>query len=836
MDTTANRTGAVWVAGTGAFLLLAATALFVAVRWDDLPDAAKLGVVGLLTGGFLLGGRALARTLPATGDVLFHLGALLIPIDVAAVAVRLGLGWRGLLLAEGLAAGGAVTILAAATGSVVLVGVAAAAPIAVAAGLAAVSPVPAPLLLALAAAVASVVAPRVAEGQERGSRAGWLAVAWAAVAGLGPMLGAVAADVLADGSHVGVGVLTELGMAGRATAWAAMASGAIAAVVLGREAKAQGDRALGGVAVAVFFAGVATAGVAGDLSTTSNVLALPGLFVAVEAATLVARRDAFWGRIAARTALLAEVPAVVFGWTTALWWFAVSPITNNVEFFGARFGGEPLFGVALGLLAVGWFLMGARRLSADTDDSDTSLLRSMQAAAAEYSWLVAPAVVGAVAWGTASGPATAAACVALGALLATAPRRSARLIAGVLALWAPLTMDWSWAAVSAGLAGAAVATLAARHAHRASGEAVNPETVVLTLAAIGTALLGCAIGSVDGGIVVNSMLAVAACCAVAAALEPAPVVPLIARGGAVAAALGVAVIDPDRALAALTLATVLAVVDAVGRDRPVIALGAAATMQLVVVDLARRGGLDTAETGLALCISAVVWAGLALVVDERWRLPLLAAAGAGLIGGLMLAAHDPRAHAHALLIAGGLVAVGGVAIRKPAVVGVGAGIVCVAIGSHLELSHVRATDAYMAPVAALLLGAGFHLRRSGDDPVSSWLAYTPPVALLGGAALVERIAGGAGVHALVAGAVGIAAVAAGGGRRLAGPLITGTALLVAVTVHESLGTLATVPTWGWLAAGGSLLLTVGVSLERRGVSDPLEAGRRLVDVVAERFS
>jgi hypothetical protein len=30
MDTTTNRTGAVWVAGTGAFLLLAATALFVA--------------------------------------------------------------------------------------------------------------------------------------------------------------------------------------------------------------------------------------------------------------------------------------------------------------------------------------------------------------------------------------------------------------------------------------------------------------------------------------------------------------------------------------------------------------------------------------------------------------------------------------------------------------------------------------------------------------------------------------------------------------------------------------------------------------------------------------
>src|SRR5258708_9571856 len=152
MDTTTNRPGAVWVAGTGAFLLLAAAALFVAVRWAALPDAARLGVVGALPGACLLGGRALARTLPATGDVLFHLGALLIPVDVAAISVRLQLGWRGLLLAEGLAAGGALTALAAASDSVVLAWVAAVAPGAVAPGIAARTPVPPPPLLAPAPA------------------------------------------------------------------------------------------------------------------------------------------------------------------------------------------------------------------------------------------------------------------------------------------------------------------------------------------------------------------------------------------------------------------------------------------------------------------------------------------------------------------------------------------------------------------------------------------------------------------------------------------------------------------------------------------------------------
>ena len=78
--------------------------------------------------------------------------------------------------------------------------------------------------------------------------------------------------------------------------------------------------------------------------------------------------------------------------------------------------------------------------------------------------------------------------------------------------------------------------------------------------------------------------------------------------------------------------------------------------------------------------------------------------------------------------------------------------------------------------------------------------------------------GGPGWHALVAGAVGIVAVAAGGWSRTAGPLVTGTAILVTLTVHESLGTLAGVPTWAWLAAGGTILLAAGIALERTDTS------------------
>ena len=907
MDTTTpNRTGATWVAGTGAFLLLAATALFVAVRWDDIPGAAKLGIVGALTGAFLLGGRALARTLPATGDVIFHLGALLIPVDVAAVSVRLSLGWRGLLLAEGLAAGGALAALAAGTGSVVLTWTAAAGAVVAAGGVAAVSPVPAPLLLALAAA-ASVAAGRSpagrsdasaavgpntpvagaggpatgrsdgsggSDGVDAGRRerrdagvvARRLGLLWAALAGLAPVLGVAAVAALHSGDRIraGGGVLTELGLAGSGAAWVALASGAIAAVVIGREAKRRGDNALAGLAVAVMVAGVITPAVGTRLPWYSDQLALPGLLVAAEAATLVARRDEFWGRIAPRAILLAEWPAAVIAGPLALWSFAATPILNNFEFFGERAHGDPVAGAGLGLLALAGLLRGAR--SADSDEA-TGFVAAVRAAAGRFAWLTAPAAVAAVAFATANGPATAAVTAALAGVLATAPRRSARLTAGFLAVWAPLTtISWHWAAIAAGLAGAAAATLAARHAHRLAaadgpvgappqpaGEIpilawlsshlggtakVGAEAVVLTLAAIAAATVGWFAGPAGQGSVAGSVLAVAACFAVAAGLEPAPGLPMLARLGGVLVAAGAATADSRWALPALLVATGLAVADAVGRNQPVIGFGAAATVQLVVVDLARRGGLDPAATGLALAVAAVVWAGLALLTDARWHPPLLAASAVGLVTGVALASRDPRTGANALLIAGGLVAAAGLVSRRPAVVGAGAVIASLAVGSHLETSHVRATDAYLAPVAALLLGAGFQERRTatGADRPSSWVAYTPAVLLLGGAALVERIAGGGGVHALVAGAVGIVAVAAGGGRRLAGPLVAGTALLVAVTVHESLATLATVPTWGWLAAGGALLLAVGVSLERRGGASPAEAGRRLVDVVAERFS
>jgi hypothetical protein len=88
---------------------------------------------------------------------------------------------------------------------------------------------------------------------------------------------------------------------------------------------------------------------------------------------------------------------------------------------------------------------------------------------------------------------------------------------------------------------------------------------------------------------------------------------------------------------------------------------------------------------------------------------------------------------------------------------------------------------------------------------------------------------------VIAGGVGVLAVIAGGAWRLVGPLVTGTGLLVIVVGYESLGPAALVPTWAWLAIGGTVLLASAIVLERRETS-PLETGQHVLAVLETRFS
>ena len=816
-----RRAGATWVAATGAFLLVAAAAVFIAVRWDSLPAAAKLALVGALTGGFLAGGRAVRRTLPATGDVLFHLGAFLLPIDVAGLCVRAQVGWRNLLLSEGVLGVAALGSLSVASGSVVLAWAAGASMLVLALGIAAVSPLPAPLLLALAATAAHLLGRRRA------------AVSWAAVAGLAPVLATGVGNALAtlSGRDLGAGTLAEIGLAGSSAALWAAASGLLSAAVLGREAHQRKDLALVALAATSLLCGAGTAWAAADPSDDVTYLTGPAVFVVLQLLAIVAARDVFWRRPARAVAVVSEVLAALAA-PIALFWVAIAPLVEDgIDFFGDDAGMEPapVGATALALLAAGWLLAGWRRQS-----PKPTVLDAVRAAVADdrtvgFAFLAA---IGAVVLGTASSLAIAAALVVSAAALLLSGGILATILAVGAAGWAAVVVGPSHPALvlPVGIVAAATIVVAGAARHRgAPAVALAAAASVLTISSASFAVD-------EIGMTAALLVGVFAAWAMAFHLDRTST-PTAAIALRCTWLLATAVVHdgrPSDALPVAIAATLLLLVDAVRLDDPRIAYGAAISGPVAVFAATAMADLAVAESGVVLAGAAVVLTGLAALAPERWRAPVIAAAATSLGAALPLSIDEPARFAEVVVLAGGLVIALGLTLRQALLAHAGGALATIGIAIHLTVDGVTATEPYVVPVALQLLVLGEQLRRRVDDRPSSWIAFGPSIALLGGAAFAERLDGGAAWHALVAGAVGVLAVAAGGWKRLAAPLFLGTGLLVAVTVLETLHTLAGVPTWAWLAAGGSALLVAGIAMERSATS-PSEAGRRLVDVVGERF-
>ncbi|MEA3078493.1 MAG: hypothetical protein QOF60_3401 [Actinomycetota bacterium] len=781
-----RRAGATWVAATGAFLLLAAAAVFIAVRWDTLPEAAKLALVGALTGGFLAGGRAVRRSLPATGDVFFHLGAFLLPVDTAGFNLRLQLGWRALLLTEGVVSVFGVGGLAAATGSVVLGWAAAAGMVVLACGIAATTFVPAPLVLAVAA-VAALVAKR--------SR---LAAGWATVAGLAPLFGFA--------TH-------EFGLGG---VWV-LASGTIAAVVLGSEAKRTNDMTLVALAGLSLATGALVSFVSAEPSGMAWMLAAPSLFVIVEVVSMLVKGDPFWARPGKAVGFATELVAALALPVAAVFVLIAPIVEEGLDLFSDEPGWQPNLrgGVAFGLLATGWVLAAWRRRNTFVTGWTAPFAAS--------------AIVAGVVVGTASTTISAIAVVGAAGLLVVAGGVMPTLLAAVAALWAPVVVgtEHPTAALPVGLAAAFILCVSAV---RWKGVAATALALVASLVVLES--VGFAKATVE--LPVALILAVFAVWGLAALLDLASVPAAWVMRSTAAAAVVIAIAgSPEHATPVAFAATLLFVVDALRRDEPTIALGAALTAQALVALAVHDAGVGLAAIGVVLCGGAVVSGGLGAVVGERWRPPFVTAAVAGVVAGLALASADPMRLAEAIVLTGGLVIAGGLLTGNTPVAHAGGVLAIAGLFAHFALDGVTASEPFVAPMSVQLAIAGWQLRRRSS--VSSWIAFGPAVALLGGAAIAERLSGGAAWHGLVAGAVGAVAVAAGGWWRLAGPLFAGTAIVVTATVVESLSTLAGVPTWAWLALGGTALLATGVCLEQHATS-PVEAGRRVVDTIADRFS
>lgn len=836
-----SRTGAVWVTGTGAFLLLAAAGVFVAVRWERLGDEVKVAILGALTGGFLLAGRRLRQVIPATGSVLFHLGALLIPFNTATLALHAELDWGWFLLVEGVTATVAWFLLDRVDPSPVLRWGAGAAFVAAAAGAASVAGLPTPLVLALAALVAQQL------------RAPMPALGWSMVAGLGPVL------VFTDPWIAGSEVAAVLGLAPTAPGAAWVVSGAVAAVVLGREARQRGEVVLVVPAAASLALGAAATWTVVDPSGEVDVLGAAAVFLLVEIAAGLVRRDPFWNGPARATAVVVEVIAALAvpgALVTTGWWFLDGQVADR---------GRTAMAVAALVSAAAWLVGDLRRIAGDPSRRGTGWAIAVGSGWWPATFGIAAGVLVGVALATGSSLAVGVTMVVLAAASVVTGRPAGHAIAVVLATLAPLLASFdvvvapgsgTAGAVGTGAAGvlvavvpigaialagslvlAAAAVVRARLADRTDN---RPIAWMLAIASLGPIVLATAV-LLDRTPDLALLLAAAAAAWVAAlVLDRAgagprgiPTLGSAGRFGALLVLAGAGLVGPRGTMALAGALATAFVLDAVRLRSEVPLLGLAVALPVLVGAGAADLGLAPAETGLALTLLAAVAAGGHLLLGDRRGWPLLGVTMSSGAAGFGLAATETRPAWLAVLVLAGVGLAYATVHRTVVGAGISAGAAVVAIWGLLEDGGVQAFDAYVAPVAAVLAIAGVLARRSGR--VSSWVAYGPAIVLLGGSALFERIDGGDGIHALVAATVAALAVVVGGARRLAAPLLLGTALLVAVTLHESLSVTRQVPTWGWLALGGSVLVAAGILMERRD-TNPIETGRRLVDVVGSRFS
>jgi hypothetical protein len=794
-----RRTGATWVAATGVFLLFSAAVVFVAANWDHIPAAAKLAALAGLTASAIVAGDRLRPSLPATGGALFHLGALLLPVNVAAVDVRLGAGWRETLLHASVGSLVAFVPMARRARSVVLAAAASAAAVTTAGGIAALTSVPAPLALVAAAATL------LATGRKQAH-----ALVWAGVAGLAPLV----AMVVPDGG-TGRGVVDELGLRVVHPWPVPLVTGVVAAAVIALVARRRDERALLVVSAAAVVAHGVAAWSGAALPETARALALPSLFVLVEVVALAVRRDRFWSVPTRVTAVTAECIAAV--------------PTGFVALFAALNTRDITSAFVMALVTVAWAASAVRNLVTPSKSTVVG------------AWL--PAELGAGALlatvGFATGAALLVATTAMLLAVATVVARPGTTNVTYPATWG-LAGYATLAAASSGFPGLVVTLVAAAAAvaapvrwHATSSEHVGGTLVALVCVAFGALAANHVASPVVATWWVVSCFAIAAildgqareCADVARALAFAAVLHTLGRPGA----------DP---LAPATTLLLLGVVDTLRTRR----FALASLLALPVVQLELRGTefahLSTGTAGVALCGAAAIWFGLAALVDTRQAPPLLAAGGASAAVGLALASAQATTFGAALLVLG-TIAFGASLVTEVDVLA-HAGAWCATVGLWTELAagHVQTSEWYVLPVVSYLLVVGVVLRsgsvhRDHHRP-GSWVAYGPAVAMLAGSGVVERLHGGSAAHALFAGIVALVAVVAGGARRLAAPLVIGTAALGAITVHETISTAANVPLSAWLAVGGAALLGAAVAIERSDTS-PIDAGRRVVDVLADCF-
>lgn len=807
-----TRTGALWVGGAGVALLLAAAAVLTAVRWDEIGQSVKLGGLVALTLAMLAAGRRLSSSIPMTAQAIFHLGALLVPFDMAAVAILAGQSWQQTLLLTSLTSVGAWYGIHRAVPSQVLLWCARGAVVALASGIAAVSGIAMPLALAGAAAAAVIARKPIA------------AALWATIAGLLPL-----ASVMWWPPRLAA-AMADLGFS-QLDRWQTIAAGGIATLAMIGTTRLIPRAELAWAAVGL---GVVTALVTLGMFGESGVgyVLMASAFVGAELVAWAARRDVLWGPIVTLVADIAEALALI---ATALLFmhslvvadtFLTTPVSSMV--------------IASALFSFGWLTADRRRLKEPVD------------------WLTG------VAFGANWAPTTVLFPLAVlsGVLAASAAILAVSLTALALAYWMIATwrtgaeygavvlvavaagwgVDLSpWLQLGVGAIGAGLLMLAAQQRLR-SGDDLGA-----AVAAAGSVIAGIVMAVPAVQATTNRwplLLVIAGSWALSWIVEAKrgsrnthPLDYLgrtVAAGGLIAA---VAYGAPAVGIAAIAIFITLCGIDyyrtdSAGQTTTGYALCAGATLGLVGVPITAALGLAIAPAGVAFTVAGFVAAGIAMALPHKLELPLAAAAVVSSALGLVMAFGEAGAFAVALITTGCTACFAAAALRDLVFATSGYVAVCLGVALQLAVWEVTWIEPYLVLPAIAALAVGRHFQRQG---ASSWATYVPTIAVMTYVSIADRVAGGSAWHAVIAGAIAVIAIIAGGYRRLVGPLITGSVALAAVVGYESLGPAALVPTWAWLATGGAVLLSAGVAMERSDMS-PLERGQQLRNVIATQFS
>jgi hypothetical protein len=845
-----------WMSGLGAFLLVAAAATFTAVRWEEIPDEAKFAGLVALTVACLAADRRLRSRLPIAASAVFHMGILLVPIDLAAVGVWLGWEWPTMVLAQGVAVTATCGAAAATRQSVVLrcatwLGV-----VLLASGMGALSGAPASLLLASAALIGAATAVAASE-MALGRAAERAAAGWATLAGFSlPLAGAENLGL------PGAGVLAELGLATPAPHPTAAVTGLVAATALFIVAHRWQNVVVALAGVASLLTGAVTTWTGLEPSLEASLVAGSVLLLLAEVVAGLLREDPFWATPSAMVARSGEVVAGV----------ATVSLAGVVVFAPLVSETRPVLALAASLVAVTWLACLARTRRPDARQYWPWTLTSAGLnGGVPFASAVAAGAAAVLASDMPEARSVVLAAAGLLVVLVTPTALPGATVNRTLGLgllaWAPVVAyERPALSVGLGIIGASLAAMAAVDTARYSGTRAFT-SLIYTQATLSVAPLaaGWLVAVTQKEAALGTLGAIAGAWLVAVVLDrveitPAPRTPMDefrrAYGYQQPRLLPPAMIPRLAALVPLAMVVLvnealfsaadallvaglmvgLSGLDAARLDEPRLLLGAGCAAPVAIASAVFLTDGTVEQASMALCLSGLVWLGVAAAVPERWvNMTALAGAAAG-VSGLLLGLEDRGTTSVNLLLAGvALLMIGAVRddVRWTAA---GWGTTTLGLWGQLALNEVSWTEPYVAPAAGILWALGYHARRRGVAQVSSWLAYAPAVAVLGGAALVERLVdGSSGWHGVLAGAVGVAAVAVGGLWRQAGSLVSGTILVLAVTAHETLDATAQVPTWAWLAAGGATLLGLGIFLERRGTG-PLETGRRLVDLVGERFT